>query len=159
VRMLSEEVYTPTDESGRPIMDEAPVNWHSYGDGLERAVVFEPGFNTGNRNYGRSSMKIRFLLRGDKGAAQFLLGTDWTPGFDTTKLGLGASGWDVGYHAVRPQYEGQSEMDCEYLPGGKCFYDGSGLAAAELMERFFAEGENAVWRELEARYSWIEVDA
>src|SRR5690606_5416819 len=59
---------------------------------------------------------------------------------------------DLGYHALAPNYDEQMEYDCEYLPGGKCYYDGSGLAAEPVFEDFKVRGEVAVWDALRSRY-------
>lgn len=145
------------------------VNWYPDPDapGFERAVVFEPGFGRNpeegslpsSERYGRSAMSIRFLLRGDAGVVQFLMGTGWVPEKEEIG-GWGYSDWvahrpfsrDVGYHARTAHYEGQESMgQCEYL-GAECFYDGSGLLAEEVMADFFDRGERAVWERLHRYY-------
>lgn len=128
--------------------------------GFERSICFEPGFNSGDRQYGVSSMKVRFILRGPLGATQFLLYTGWTPGrIENRAYPESSMGADVGYHARTRQYEGQDDMgDCEYLDGARCFYDGSGLAASELFKRFAEEGEEAVWQVLRDWHDRLETD-
>jgi len=61
---------------------------------------------------------------------------------------------DIGYHSPKPQYEGQSLMseDCEYVEGGKCYYDGSGLAAETVFNTLVEQGDEAAWKMLEDRY-------
>lgn len=127
--------------------------WLDTGDGFKRAIVFEPGYldpNTGPKSYGRHGMGIRFLLAGPKGVAQFLMNTGWVPGVKGVPARVAdydPSGWDVGYHAHVPQYEGhEGGGACEYMPGGEpCYYAGSGLAAEPVMEAFIREGDPAVW--------------
>ena len=132
----------------------------------ERLILFEPGFDKRDpdpkKNYGIGGMKIRFVLKGEKGAMQFLIGTDWYP-YDTQKEYLSRfpnkdnvqpGGWDIGYHSLTPMYEGQESMTdvCEFLDGKPCYYDGSGLAADRLIPAFLARGADAVWEELEEWY-------
>lgn len=61
---------------------------------------------------------------------------------------------DLGYHSPEPRHEGQKRMtkSCEWLDGKPCYYDGSGLAAQRVFEVLLKEGDEGVWRELEAYY-------
>lgn len=122
--------------------------WYRAGD-AERAVLFQPGYLTDRKSYGRHSMEITWLLRGPKGVTQFKMFTGWDPGTTRQDMVHAPMGADLGYHALVPQYEGQGQMDCDYLPGhAACFYDGSGLAADDLLGQFLAEGEQVIWRKL-----------
>lgn len=133
---------------------------------FRRMVRFEPGHDclrfecrhgsatcipgTGG-SHGRHGLQIRFVLKGDKGAIQFLLMTDWTPEpTHETRFIMPA---DIGYHAKEPQYDDQEAMDddCEYT-GGVCYYDGSGLKAEEPFRVLCNEGDEALWQYLEAVY-------
>lgn len=78
--------------------------------------------------------------------------------FGTVSPPMGA---DLGFHWSVNPYEDDGkptefmdERECDLLPGGKCFYDGSGLAASEVLKDFINEGDPAVWRWLERRYMW-----
>lgn len=130
---------------------------------FRREVCFEPGFDHRNdpdpkqREYGCHGMDIRFLLHGPRGSVQFLLYTGWLPGQSYYRPSpLRPTGADVGYHWDSPQYDGQSPRECTVRPGGRCYYDGSGLAAEELFERFTAESDAAVWSTLEQRYADLD---
>lgn len=129
--------------------------WYRAGD-MERAVVFQPGYRTDRQTYGRHGMEITWLLRGPRGVTQFVMFTFWEPGMGSHEQSMhGPMGADLGYHALCPQYEGQDNYarnDCAYLPGGTCYYDGSGLQADELLPVFFIEGEAAIWRTLTERH-------
>jgi hypothetical protein len=135
----------------------AKANFYQAGD-MERAVVFEPGFNDRNGQYGVHGMDIRWILRGAQVATQFLMFTSWVPGecgrefrwSNPEAAGMFPMGADVGYHSKVQIYGSQDPMDgeCDIL-GGQCYYDGSGLRADELLQRFIFEGEPAVWRELQ----------
>lgn len=63
-------------------------------------------------------------------------------------------GWDLGYHAFEPQREGQEPMTehCGALDGKRCYYDGSALAAEELVEGFLAGGTKWLWPKLAECY-------
>ena len=150
----------------------APIEWFPRPDGLERAVVFQPGYNSGSREYGVHGMEIRWLLRGPNGAAQCVFFTDWTPGELKPGHGLPPRGYpplprrqypmgaDLGYHALVPQYEGQenyARADCDVIPGGICYYDGSGMASELLAKEFTEHGEPVIWAALEAQYADLKV--
>jgi len=104
-------------------------------------------------------MRVRFLLSGDEGAVQFLWNVP-TKGRQEYPFEYvyAPEGWDVGFHAVKPS-DWQDEDDareCDLLPGGRCFYDGSSLQGKELGKRFMAEGVDVVWQELEELYrGWL----
>lgn len=146
------------------------ITWTMHDDELQQGIQFTVGYNCearGPRSHGVHGMEITWYLRGPKGAAQFRMGTRWTPG----KLALGhgispsgvvrledtyPSGYDVGYHAYVAQYPEQSPMDDCHLLGQPCYYDGSGLQADDLVKRFIEQGEPAIWAELRAVYERIE---
>lgn len=112
-----------------------------------------------SKNYGIHGMDIRFVLKGPKGCTQFVVYTGiHLPHVDAELRGKGSlslepTGVDIGYHSPKPIYEGQQPMDCSLMPEGKCYYDGSGLAADEFMPEFIAGGTDAVWKMLEQRYN------
>ena len=117
---------------------------------LERQIHFEPS---------EGRIRIRFVLLGPEGATQFLWNV-WTKGrmeypFEYV---YAPEGWDVGFHALAPRdwQEESDARDCDIVPGGRCYYDGSSLQGEELGKRFMAEGEEVVWAELEERYrDWL----
>jgi len=134
---------------------------------VERIVRVEPGFDKRHpdpaKDYGISAAKIHFLLRGEIGATQFAIYTDWYPKglqdaihrkdadrgwFATQPLAL-----DLGYHSRTPRYKGQkSQGPCELLDGVPCYYDGSTGAAEPVRDAMLEEGDAAVWRALEKYY-------
>jgi len=142
---------------------------------LERTVTFRPAFDKRDpdphQNYGIHGVAIRFVVRGPKGATQFLLFTNWQlPHVTAEAMAMVKRGQvdaldvkvrflplpaDLGYHAYDPQYEGQERMgSCDILtdaPGG-CYYDGSGLRAEGVYERLLCEGDAGVWAALEEEY-------
>jgi len=130
-----------------------------------REVKFEPGFDKRStdpgKNYGIHGVEIRFLLRGPDGVVQFVCYTGWFPASveDSARIGtIGCfpMGADRGYHSPTSKYEGQEPMPhCDILPGGKCYYDGSSLAGDDLMKILIAEGDEAVWKNLENYYQQV----
>ena len=142
---------------------------------FERIVECEPAYDRRNpdssKDYGIGAVRIRFVLKGPKGSVQFLIGTDWylpaiQPEIDAKDRAwdranppirhrVRPNGWDVGYHSPRPRYKGQNPMDgkCEYVQGGKCYYDGSGLRADEwVKDILLPQGSDGVWKALETEY-------
>lgn len=119
-----------------------------------------------SKNYGISSCRIVFILKGPLGAVQFMIGTDWYVescwhhllSFPHTHQSFERGdyfkpeGWDVGYHSPSPRFEGQEPMDCDLMPGGQCYYDGSGLRADEWVSDFVAGGTDWLWPKLEQEY-------
>lgn len=160
----------------------APIEWFPHPDGLERATVFQPGFNSKptvdpRKDYGVSGMEITWYLRGPKGAIQFQLYTDWTPGrvypghglmpdlscghyrksLDGEWESMYPMGAELGYHARNPQFPDQGPLtdECRIL-GGTCYYDGSVMAAHDLAKRFVVHGEPVIWAVLEDRYRELD---
>lgn len=139
---------------GRPASKGGCSEW--------RTPSMKPDDGTPSTNYGVGSVKIMFILKGDKGVVQFLCYTNWYPPhvqkgrhnkptryFDMQPLPA-----DRGYHSPVPRYEGQTIVDnnCEWLDGQPCYYDGSSLNADPIRDVLLKEGSDGVWRELEAYY-------
>lgn len=113
-----------------------------------------------NKDYGINGLQIWFVLEGPKGATQFQINASVylnhvvTSGLSNLIPPL--EGWDLGYHAKEPQYEGQRDLGpCEHT-GEHCYYDGSGLVANEFGEKLFrTKGEKLeplIWKRLEENY-------
>ena len=64
---------------------------------------------------------------------------------------------DLGYHANVAMWQGQKGDFCDLLPGGMCYYDGSGLTADIVGKGLRENGAEWVWEYLE-RY-WEDRDA
>jgi hypothetical protein len=137
---------------------------------FERIVEMTPAFDRRNsdpsKNYGIHGVELRMVLKGERGATQFLLYTNWqlphvTREFDERKpfrsefphLMCHPLPADLGYHSPVPLYQGQEKMSaCEYVEGG-CYYDGSSTNAERIYNVLLREGSAGVWRELEAYYN------
>lgn len=131
---------------------------------FERRIVISGAFDRRHedpsKNYGIHGMDMRFYLIGPRGAVQFIFYSAQHLRHVADELlaragkynpfhGMGA---DVGYHSPTPHYEGQHCHECNLLPGGQCYYDGSSLAASEFEDTFIAGGSDVVWPMLEQRY-------
>lgn len=139
---------------------------------MEKLVEFYPAFDKRNpdpsKNYGIHGVDLKMVLKGDKGAVQFVLYTNWQLPHVQRELNRKAIGEDevyieailnpmpadLGYHGPVPLYEGQNicTKSCEYLDGKPCYYGGSGLNAKRIYEVLLNEGSDGVWRELEEYY-------
>ena len=137
---------------------------------LIREIIIEPAYDKRNsdpsKDYGINGCEIRFLLKGKKGAVQFLIYTNWCLPHVTEEmlkkpirdeadircrfLPMAA---DLGYHSPKPLYKDQfARKNCPYLGGKTCYYDGSGLNAEPVFERMLKEGSGGVWKDLEDYY-------
>lgn len=143
---------------------------------FDRIVTFRPAFDRRDpdpsKNYGIHGVELRMVLRGERGATQFLLYTNWHLPHVTEELWrdrpldvlrhvVSPMPADLGHHWPTPTNEYEAEhgpRDCDILPGGKCFYDGSGLAAERVYERLLREGDAGVWAELEGYYRTLEAE-
>lgn len=122
-------------------------------------------------SHGRSGLSIRFVSKGEKGAVQFLLHTDWIPQFTTrSKIGhLDIREWasgltlcyplpaDLGYHSKTPRYEDQKPIseECEFCDEQPCYYDGSSLNASDAMYTLINGGGEALWKFLDGYYDSV----
>ena len=138
---------------------------------LERIIEFHPAFDKRDpdpsKNYSIHGVECLFLLRGKKGAVQFLLFTNWhlphiQKEFDAEPLNQFLYMFhkpvpvDLGYHSPKPIYEGQiAYKDCKWLDGKLCYYDGSSLNAERVYEILLTEGSEGVWKYLEEYYKSI----
>ena len=104
----------------------------------------------------RGAIRTRFAVIGSRGAVTFTIRTGG--GYDDLA-------WGIDAHTPTAKYpEFQQEAECDLLPGGKCFSDGSALQASELWRAVLTTGdaetapdEELIWRTLEDRYArWIE---
>lgn len=135
---------------------------------LVRSIEIFPAYDKRNidpeKNYGIHGVDIKFLLKGKKGVIQFVIYTNWhlksveKDLIQTCK----SSGYcflkplpaDIGYHAYKPQWDGQEAMqvNCKYLDGKPCYYDGSSLQAEEIFNIMVEKGHEVMWEELEKWY-------
>lgn len=127
-------------------------------DGYEHIVSFSSGFTCERwlankkdpQNHGIGCVDILFLVRNERGAIQFRLLSGWYPNWHEKTYGHGDTPLpsDLGYHALEPQYEGQTMMTehCPWLNDRPCYYDGSTLNAKEPFNILVNQGESALWK-------------
>lgn len=85
----------------------------------------------------RKPGSFAWYLAGPHGIVQFVAGRTWI-------------GVDVGYHSSCPLFDGVT-----------CYYDGSSLAAEDLLRRWVSAGcdDEVIWAYLTERYlSWLADD-
>lgn len=102
-------------------------------------------------------LRWEFLLHGQLGTVQFIFHELKVPG--DSRYGYGNYGHmpiDLGFHWDRKPYKHVTKMACKYRESGRCFYDGSGLNANDLYQRFKVYGSDIVWAELEDYYDNIK---
>jgi hypothetical protein len=144
---------------------------------MERITKFIPAFDKRNpdpnKNYGIHGVELVMVLKGELGAVQFVLYTNWNLPHVTEELiekrlqkALPPSTLsiydftlftpqpaDLGYHSLIPKYEEQVKRDnCPYLDGKPCYYNGSGLNAQRIYDILLYSGSDGVWKELEEFY-------
>lgn len=133
---------------------------------LVHEIIFYPAYDKRapepNKNYGIHGVDMRWYVKGDKGAVQFVVYTNWhLPHVmselenDPPRRGFNRFAplpADLGYHSPTPRYEDQyCHEDCEVI-GKKCYYDGSGLNAETVYDILVREGGEAVWKYLDEYY-------
>lgn len=111
--------------------------------------------------HGIGSVRIWFVLKGPKGAVQLVISTDMYPKEANANKIHHSHSWgvDLGYHAYKPQHEGQEiyvKSNCEFLAGKPCYYDGSVMNAERPYEIFVKEGLEALWKFLEGEHEILK---
>lgn len=134
---------------------------------FQRRIEFQIGYDhttfpevCGGGGHGQHGMTQRFILVGPLGATQFVINMPaWVPGrvkyggVPSSISGIDSvTAHDLGYHSPHPMYEEQLQFDCDLLPNSHCYYDGSSLNAEPVLEKFLANGLQAVWDELTDYY-------
>lgn len=131
---------------------------------LERRFKATPAWDERSKGKGggQHCVDLVFAVVGAEGAYHFTLYTGWylemSSGAFPAVAGVPKPPFaplpaDVGYHGSTPAYEGQAPVErCEFMGGGKCYSDGSGLQAYDLWNILLRDGSDGVWKELERRY-------
>lgn len=138
---------------------------------FEKIIQFDAAYDKRHKdpkkNYGIHGVTLRFVLKGEKGAINFVVYTNWMlPHIEKEQEAKGASSGveyrisrpmpaDLGYHSYVPQYEGQETMtdECPWLDGKPCYYDGSTLYAETVFKVLVEDGGDALWEKLEQEYN------
>ena len=134
---------------------------------LKREIHISPAFDKRSsdpsKNYGIHGVELCFILKGEQGAIQFVIYTNWMLPHVREEYDLKTNHHlchpipaDIGYHSRTPKYEGQKSLtdDCTVI-GGACYYDGSGLQAEDVFNIMVEKGGDAMWAEMEDRYNQL----
>lgn len=137
---------------------------------FSREVYFNPAYDRRSkdpkRNYGIHGVTLVMFLKGDKGAVNFTLYTNWNLPHVTKELLNRPSDEysirahflpqpaEVMYHSPVPMYEGHTATTntCEHIGGVPCYSDFSCLAADQFYQALLEEGSEGVWLKLEEYY-------
>jgi len=134
---------------------------------LERLLEFDPAYDKRSSdpkiNYGIHGVEMRWIVKGEEGAIQFVVYTNWHLSHVANELKGKSHVFyeplpvDVGYHSKVPRYDGQHPVNekCKYLNDQPCYYDGSGLHAQKVFNMLVEKGGEAVWEYLENYYAEI----
>lgn len=104
--------------------------------------------------------RVLTLLRGPKGAVQFLLNMRLPTNHEENIIhDASVMAWDLGYHSPKPMYEGHEPMEgvCPYI-GTTCYYDGSGLNAQRFLPELIKGGGKILEEYLIKYYNLIFED-
>jgi hypothetical protein len=136
---------------------------------MERYMKIYPAYDKRDpdpmKNHGIHGCTLIVGVRGPKGAVTFTLFTNWhLPNVMAEKMNRAYSSnelflllpmpADIGYHALEPQYKGQTaKKNCEHLGGVPCYYDGSGLEAEKYFDILKEKGSDGLYEALEGYYN------
>lgn len=113
-----------------------------------------PGYPSGDgRSHGIASEEVAMYVIGQHHTGPIAVNFTYSTGryHDLTPRDAWGKpmGYDIGHHATVASYEGQYCTDACELVGGKCFYDGSSLAADRYLAMLQNYGEDALWGALD----------
>ncbi len=149
---------------------ETRMVWRVREDGLEESVQFIPGFacikKDNSLSHGKHGMEVNWVLRGQAGAINFRMKTDWIPSDEEQSKddpfgltapsfpsGIFPMGSDIGIHSVVPLHKVDDPYSHECaLIGGTCYYEISFSRASNLTSMFLVWGEQVIWDELLETY-------
>lgn len=135
---------------------------------LRKEIIFNPAYDKTHKDpkkdYGIHGVDMMWYLKGELGAIQFVVYTNWHLPHVQKNLDARIDDQfphlcchpqpaDVGYHSPTPQYEGQTLMieNCQVI-NGPCYYDSTCLQAQDIFNILVKEGGDAVWKEMEKFY-------
>jgi len=138
---------------------------------VEMSAAYDKRNEDPSKNYGIHGVDFRMVLKGPKGAVQFVIYTNWhLPHVQeemdhkvlldpsTVDISHHPMPADVGYHSPKPMWESEdwphkpATESCPYLDGKPCYYDGSTLYAEDVYKILLKKGSKGVWEELENCY-------
>lgn len=137
---------------------------------MERITKFLPAYDKRNpdphKNYGIHGAELLMVLKGDKGAVEFVVYTHWhLPHVQEELIRNIKDSLDVrcsfvpmpsnlGYHSKEKRYYDQemASETCGYCDGEPCYCDGTSLGSEEAFKILVKEGSDGAWEFLEKYY-------
>lgn len=124
-----------------------------------KKVIFEPAFDKRDpdpkKDYGIGSVRLIFILKGEKGAVQFALLTGWyLPHIQANRIAYNKPLGCIDCHSYVKRFDYQIlHEDCCVLTDAKgCYCDGSSVAGFDFYAILLEDGSKGVWRELKSYY-------
>ena len=125
---------------------------------FNRTITFHPAFDRRHsdptQDQGINSVELRFVLRGELGAVEFMLFTNWFLPHVRAQLGgefCKPGPCELVFHGRRPE-DGDYAGACLYLDSQICYVSRQFTAADPILGRLLEEGDQGVWAALEAHY-------
>ena len=140
---------------------------------LERIFEVDPAFDKRNsdpeKDRGIHGSTMRFIVKGNEGAVQFVIYTNWHLLHVQKELIescqtsinkfclLQPMPIDIGYHSPKPMYDEQIciKKSCKYIDEKPCYYSGSMLNSEKYFNIMVSEGSEKLWESLEEYYNHI----
>lgn len=133
---------------------------------LTRIVKFIPAFDEREKGYGIHGVDIVFVVKGEEGAVDFVLSTNWqlphVQAAENAKplnkfpymFHLPLPSW-IGAHSPKPLYEEHTVGcdKCGYLDDKPCYSSGSVTNSTDYFNVLVVEGDEALWKKLEHYYN------
>lgn len=136
---------------------------------MEKITKFHPAFDKRdpdpNKDCGIHGVDLRMILKGELGAVEFSVFTNWHLPHVAKELRERMSSEtyilyepipaSLGFHSYKPIYENQKPTSeiCEFLNNKPCYYDQSSLISERIFNILVEKGSDAVWEELEVIYN------
>ena len=128
-------------------------------EALEKIVKFYPAFDgrdpNSQKNYGIGDLQVCMLLRGGKGAVNFVFNTGIYLRKTMKKIHNQSRNGEVevGYHSYEPFFKWQTACEnCDFLNGKCCYSDSSKLDAQKYLDILIRNGDNVIWELLKEYY-------
>ena len=123
---------------------------------LQRIIRFRPAYDYRKTKPGggRCDTWMYMVAKGERGAVCLMIQTGWELEWeDRIRNYKPHSGGAVSTHCPHPYDSGYtSDEVCEWLDGKPCWGDVCYSASNEMFDKLVADGDEAVWEELEKWY-------
>jgi hypothetical protein len=136
---------------------------------FERITFVQPAYDKRDpdpkKNYGIHGAHLVFILKGELGAVEFDIGTNWylphvakelrtKESFSDGRSWFEPRPYSIGYHSPKPMYEdhSMSAVECKYLDGKSCYFGDSVTYSDVPFQILISEGSEAMWAWMENYY-------